>query len=96
MTREKKEDLEQLQARKLEILKRYNERVDEMRTRAIQIKELIERAKIEADPILLEVLTKWQEANDRILAKYPEGAEMDYNLLDPPVDDQVGKKQKGF
>jgi len=35
MTREKKEDLEQLQARKLEILKRYNERVSELRTRAI-------------------------------------------------------------
>jgi len=48
---------------------------------------LIERAKIEADPSLQEVLVKWQQANDRILEKYPEGAEMDYNLLDPPVPD---------
>ena len=31
-------------------MKKYNERVTELRGRAIQIKELIERAKIEADP----------------------------------------------
>lgn len=35
MTREKKEDLEQLQSRKLEILKKYNERVVELRQRSI-------------------------------------------------------------
>ena len=35
LTKEKKEDLEQLQFRKLEILKKYNERVLELRERAI-------------------------------------------------------------
>jgi|688.fasta_scaffold232088_1 hypothetical protein len=40
-------------------MKKYNERVTELRGRAIQIKELIERAKIEADPSLHEILDKW-------------------------------------
>lgn len=82
MTREKKEDLAVLQARKLEILKRYGERVHELRQRALQIRELIERAKIEADPSLQEVLAKWQQANERILQKYPEGADLDYALVE--------------
>lgn len=50
LTIEKKKDLEQLQARKLEVLKRFNERVVEVRERGMQIKELIERAKTEAEP----------------------------------------------
>lgn len=83
MALEKKKDLEQLQIRKLEILKKYNERVSELRDRAIQIKELIDRAKIEADPSLFEILDKWEQANDRILKKYPDGAEMNFDLLEP-------------
>lgn len=79
MTIEKKRDLEQLQARKLEVLKRYNERVVEVRDRGMQIKELIERAKTEAEPGLMDILDKWEEANNRILQKYPEGADMDYD-----------------
>jgi len=35
MALEKKKDLEKLQIRKLEILKKYNERVSELRDRAI-------------------------------------------------------------
>jgi len=35
MALEKKKDLEQLQIRKLEILQKYNERVSELRDRAI-------------------------------------------------------------
>jgi hypothetical protein len=50
LTVEKKRDLEALQARKLDVLKRFNERVLEVRERALQIKELIERAKAEAEP----------------------------------------------
>ena len=50
LTIEKKRDLEQLQARKLDVLKRFNERVVEVRERGMQIKELIERAKTEAEP----------------------------------------------
>lgn len=56
MNLEKKRDLEQLQARKMELLTKFNERVLELRERALQIKELIERAKSEAEPDLLEVL----------------------------------------
>jgi hypothetical protein len=79
LTVEKKRDLEALQARKLDVLKRFNERVLEVRERALQIKELIERAKAEAEPGLQEILVKWEEANERILQKYPENAEMDYD-----------------
>lgn len=48
----------------------------------MQIKELIERAKTEAEPGLQEILEKWEEANNKILSKYPEGADMDYDQLD--------------
>lgn len=89
MTIEKKRDLEQLQARKLEVLKRFNERVIEVRERGMQIKELIERAKTEAEPGLQEILEKWEEANNKILTKYPEGADMDYDQLDVPNNDQL-------
>ena len=53
---EKKRDLEQLQARKMELLTQFNERVLEVRERALQIQELIDRAKTEADSGLLDVL----------------------------------------
>lgn len=48
----------------------------------MQIKELIERAKTEAEPGLMDILEKWEEANNKILTKYPEGADMDYDQLD--------------
>ena len=95
MTLEKKKDLEQLQIRKLEILKKYNERVQELRDRATQIRELIERAKIEADPSLHEILAKWELANDRILQKYPEGAEMNFDLLNETPGQLQAEETKG-
>lgn len=49
LTAEKKRDLEQLQMRKGEILAKYNERVVELREKGLQIRDLIERAKTEAD-----------------------------------------------
>ena len=76
---EKKRDLEQLQQRKLEVLRKFNERVLEVRERGLQIKELIERAKTEAEPGLVDILDKWEQANNRILAKYPENADLDYD-----------------
>jgi hypothetical protein len=30
----------------------------------------------------MPILDKWEEANNRMLAKYPEGAEMDFDQLD--------------
>lgn len=82
LTVEKKKDLEVLQQRKLEVLAKYNERVKEVRERATQIKELIERARVEAETELLPILDKWEEANNRMLTKYPEGGEMDFDQLD--------------
>ena len=34
------------------------------------------------------ILDKWEEANNRILAKYPGGADMDYEQLDVKDDGQ--------
>ena len=62
----------------MELLTQFNERVLDVRERAMQIQELIDRAKTEADPGLLDVLDTWEKANARILDKYPEGAEMDF------------------
>ena len=53
--------------RKTEILKKYNERVAELREKGFQIRDLIERAKAEADEGLHDILQKWEEANERIL-----------------------------
>ena len=59
LTVEKKRDLEQLQLRKGEILTKYNERVVELREKGLQIKDLIDRAKTEAEPQLYEILDTW-------------------------------------
>lgn len=60
----------------------------------MQIKELIERAKTEAEPGLMEILDKWEEANNKILTKYPEGADMDYEQLDV-VNDNINQGKPG-
>ena len=64
--------MEELQKRKGEILVKYNDRVSQLRDKSLQIRDLIERAKTEADDGLQDILNKWQVANDRILEKYPE------------------------
>ena len=68
--------------RKGEILAKYNERVVELREKGLQIRDLIERAKTEADDGLQDILSKWQEANERILEKYPEGSQMSFAQLE--------------
>ena len=65
--------MEQLQIRKIEILQKYNDRVKELREKGMQIRDLISRAKAEADVGLHDILDKWEEANERILQKYPDG-----------------------
>ena len=68
--------------RKGEILAKYNERVVELREKGLQIRDLIDRAQMEADPSLYEILSKWKQANDRILQKYPEGSDMSFAQLE--------------
>ena len=84
--------------RKGEILAKYNERVIELREKGLQIKDLIERAKTEADDGLQEILDKWQQANERILEKYPEGSQMSFAQLEEAakemMDEQKEKEHK--
>ena len=60
----------------------------------MQIKELIDRAKTEAEPGLQDILEKWEEANNKILTKYPEGADMDYDQLDA-ANENVNQAKAG-
>ena len=53
-----------------------------MRQKALQIRDLVERAKAEADGGLVDVLNKWDVANEHILKKYPDANEMDFSLLE--------------
>ena len=46
--------------RKIEILQKYNDRVRELREKGLQIRDLIERAKSEADVGLHDILEKWE------------------------------------
>lgn len=93
LTAEKKRDLEQLQLRKTEILKKYNERVTELREKGLQIRDLIDRAKAEADVELFDILNKWEQANERILEKYPEGAEMDFAQLEQAAQETLNARR---
>ena len=75
--------------RKGEILAKYNERVIELREKGLQIRDLIERAKTEADDGLQDILSKWQEANERILEKYPEGSQMSFAQLEEAARNSI-------
>ena len=60
----------------------YNQRIAELREKGLEIRDLIERAKTEADDGLHDILDKWQQANDKILEKYPEGHKMSQEQLE--------------
>ena len=75
--------------RKGEILAKYNERVVELREKSLQIRDLIERAKTEADDGLQDILNKWQQANERILEKYPEGSQMSFAQLEEAARNSI-------
>lgn len=76
---EKKKEYEQLYLRKATILKSYNEKVKALRAKGMEISELIAKAKAEggADKGLLEILNKWEEANQKIFERQGEGEEGD-------------------
>ena len=59
---------EQLYMRKAQILKSYNEKCRTLRGKGLEISELIAKAKADGttDRGLLEILTKWEEANQKI------------------------------
>ena len=75
--------------RKGEILAKYNERVIELREKGLQIRDLIDRAKTEADEGLQDILEKWNQANERILEKYPEGSQMSFAQLEEAAKQQM-------
>ena len=75
--------------RKGEILAKYNERVVELREKGLQIRDLIDRAKTEADEGLQDILEKWNQANERILEKYPEGSQMSFAQLEEAAKQQM-------
>jgi anion-transporting ArsA/GET3 family ATPase len=62
---DKRKEYDALYLKKAQILKGYNEKVRMLRMKGQEIAELIQRAKVEGaqDKGLLEILTKWEEAN---------------------------------
>ena len=68
---EKKKEYDQLYMKKATILKGYNEKVKALRIKGLEIQELIARAKSDggADRGLLEILNKWEEANQKIFER---------------------------
>ena len=78
---EKKKELEQLLQRKALVLRGFNEKVRQLRAKGLEIQELIEKAKAGADKGLVDILRKWEEANQKIFEKYPDG-ETDFAELD--------------
>ena len=66
---DKRKEYEQLYIKKATILKGYNERVRALRTKGLEIQDLIIKAKTEgaAEKGLLEILNKWEEANAKII-----------------------------
>ena len=53
-----------------------------LKIKGTEIQELIEKAKTGADRGLIEILKKWEEANQKIFEKYPDGEEADYSILE--------------
>lgn len=65
---DKKKEYESLYLKKATILKTYNEKVKQLRVKGQEISELIQKAKADggADKGLLDILNKWEEANQKI------------------------------
>jgi hypothetical protein len=82
---DKRKEYEQLYYKKAMILKSYNEKIKMLKLKGQEIQELIEKAKAGADKGLIEILSKWEEANQKIFEKYPDSAEGDYSLLEAAV-----------
>lgn len=75
---ERRKEYEQLYLKKATILKSYNERCKSLRAKALEIQDLITKAKTEgaADKGLLEILNKWEEANIKLFEQ-DEGLDED-------------------
>ena len=71
---EKKKEYEALYLKKAQILRSYNEKVKSLRQKGYEIQELIQRARDTGgtDKGLLEILNKWEEANQKIFEKDQE------------------------
>lgn len=87
---DKRKEYDALYLKKAQILKSYNEKVRMLRGKGQEIADLIQRAKVEGaqDKGLLEILTKWEEANQKLfdanrpLDSNQDGEENDMSLLE--------------
>lgn len=79
---DKKKEYEALYMKKAMILKSYNEKIKMLKGKGQEIQDLIEKAKAGADKGLIEILQKWEEANQKIFEKYPDDKENDYSILE--------------
>ena len=71
--KEKRKELKTIKDKKEKIFIDYNLKIQDLRERGLEIRELIQRARTEGDGGLDAILDKWQYVNDQILDQYPEG-----------------------
>lgn len=79
---DKKKDFDNLYYKKAMILKSYNDKIKQLKGKGEEIQDLIEKAKAGADSGLIEILKKWEEANQKIFEKYPGDGETDFSILE--------------
>lgn len=58
----------------------FNVKVQKLTYNALEIRNLIDKAKENADDTLLEILFKWQYANDAIISQKPP-SNLDYDSI---------------
>ena len=75
-----------LKLRKEEIQKGYGVKNSEMKQKALIIRELIERAKSEADVGLAAILEKWDTANEHVLKQHRDRGATSLSILDKSVE----------
>jgi len=83
----KKKEFDQLYYKKASILKSYNEKIKALRGKGQEIRDLIEKVKVEADKGILDMLVQWEETNNKIFEKYPNENESDYSILEAAVSE---------
>ena len=90
-----KKRFEELRKQKGDLLNGINKKIDIIRDKSTNIKELIDKAKLNSDRSTIEILSKWEEANQKILEKYPEGKQVDLeelNIKTKDDDENLSKK----
>lgn len=86
---EKKKQYNTLIYRKAEIFKSLKDKTVDLQSKGGEIQELIEKAKVGSDASTLELLRRWEDANNDVLKK---NEEQNFDIeIPPPVDTTINQ-----